>query len=1245
MQSQRQRRVETRGASDISGQPARHTQSHNARRNTHTSRRSPEPLQRTTRNAREVSSLRGSQRRHAREIPIYEDPVDRESTTQGQYTEPLIQPRPSRPELIYRPSETQLFRDADTYDHFRLREVLRRLIRRWKSLALAARDRRKAILRRAEAYDRRTLLRQALTELHNKYLIRKNEAETELFFRNLGDRAAQTRDTHILTKAFTHWAASTSELSEQNAVARRHIVRFRHFNAWKEITIVNELKIRRLTLQRFLDLWRRRFTAAQNQTSQAIAASNRNAVEQSYWTWFWAFCARRAPEWRDARLKHNYLLRWLVGTKAREEQNLRVDASRADALRQSLLGHWHERTRVAALQERQADDFRRRKVMSRTLGTLRGQAKFAPLVQRVQGLVNWRVASSALATLGVRAKVYARAREVNRQRTVRNAWTDWNDRLRWQTLQHQVDDRLATQALYKWVLAERAKLLTRLNQERAQERILRGIAARKRELDERLGQAEDAVTEARNTRLARASFAQWRARLNQQQQREEQAMVFLAPHATGKYMLQWHAAEELQRERERTAVETIWYFRVTRTFRTLGRKVEENVKAKRKQAYISVRRMIKMNLAGRVLETWRRRTEVVRDISAGAERIVEFRNEEIVREHLETWTRRTEGSFEMAIEAESRDNEKVLRQILGVWIEETRGWSDQVGMAEEFLRSKLERTAYDCLRRLRLKSLEVRSLEARLGWNEQRRVRGVLKGWAERTSARRRGNQQRDEAASSGDTAPLLSHGRTSLLSLTRTPRSTRSRSFFTAEAEPSLPLEPVASTTPFSVSSTALVPAVRAAVQEPRISSSSLFGRAALGVAQHNATSSTSLFPPSQQPLSQTSLQPFQPPVLSTFAPSASLSALTTPLPPHLSTPSHRAARARAFGSQKQLLARPAFSSSASVLEEQHSSTQPPSLTKASFYPTSGIANAIAPSSRNVFRQSTSHTPLSHPPPIFRTSTLLSTSRITEESEEGEGPPPSPLRSHAVFPSTQPQPQARDPAQNQNQDQDQDQDQDEDQTERQTAFSPSLYPAAANRSDGPAPEGADGDAEADSILSTYPQLSASTSSFPPAPSPSQPQSEKAQAQNQAQARSHTQNRAIASSPPPALTLAAARPHRPRHQETPPATDSHSSHSHSRASFQPSGRLHPRFPLQSQSQSHPPSHSQPQPYSQSQSQPLSQSHFQSQSSTPRPRPFPTRSVRLPPPATSASALLGRAAIATEDRSSRVRFADILGGDA
>ena len=638
-------------------------------------------------------------------------------------------------------SETQLLRDANTLMQFRIQDVAQKAIRKWHSSAIRLYHRHHEMEQLAVVRDAGILVRQAYDQWRVVFLGRKQIAETERFFSHLERRAGKARDLYLLTKAFTHWAHCAYEEVERNSIARRHILRTKYFSAWLEITAVNNLKVRRQGLKKFFLIWRQALGSKVANDSTAVRLYYRNVVETIYWRWFWNFCERRAPEWRNVKLKRRHFARLISATEDNSAVEVQGTDSYEDNLKRRYFTIWQHKTRKVAFDRQQADQIYRRKLLSQYLSQWQLQLRYAPLERHIIGMINWRIASSAFSTIVVNFRLERQAEQINRQRVLRVAWTQWNDRLRWQTLTRQIDDRLMVQALYKWVLAERLVLLQRLCQERSKRAALQKLAEEWRVRSSQHEMHRQALKQSRNHVLLRFLIHRWHERLLIQNQQKQIADELYAPRIAQETLETWKVSHKHIQKLQTWADKSAFYFRAWRTFKKLQTAVVESHKAKRRNAYASVRRHVKMNLARRLLFLWYQKTLQILDQQQAAEDIDQQKIFRFGTALFDRWRDHLSFSISENVEASQNFNADLAQQQLQTWVERFRTQNEAKVKAGDFAISHVQKVAYESLRALQLKVFEYRShaqtavdLQA---WNEKRHYRSFLRVWREESNRRR----------------------------------------------------------------------------------------------------------------------------------------------------------------------------------------------------------------------------------------------------------------------------------------------------------------------------------------------------------------------------------------------------------------------------------------------------------------------------------------------------------------------------
>jgi protein SFI1 len=553
--------------------------------------------------------------------------VESSDSSQSQGVESIMSQSPEHdsfekeevpPEFLYRPQLSDLLRDASTFNMYRQRSTCRRILTLWLKKAFQARQVRQTRETLAVNYDRGLLMRQAFDPWRGVIQEKRHSARTDRFFKHLETRASRARDLYLMTKAFSHWAQLTSEEVARTSAARRHVLGVKYFNAWREITAVNELKAQRFALKRPFNAWRKKIQDLKAADNQAVTVRNTKIQKSSFWHWWWCFCDRRVLEVSDYRLKRRSLLSWLRKFRTIRERDHEIDVHNKRSSLMSVLQVWshHSKTIVAAEQDIQ--NSRRQHDLKETFDEWRIQARLAPAASQVSVMVNTRVLRTALSQWVGKARMVQEAEEADRYRIQRNAWTAWNDTLRCLALRARIDERLKMEAMYKWILMERYELMRRIREQRIKREVFSRFVTNTRDTYTRLLFHAEAHEERQTEVLVRSKFAIWRDQVHLQREREYIASEFYAPRLAAESLAIWRNKHQQTVKMESWAQDARFYFLMKRSMNQWRQAKVDSSKRRRQESYAKVRRMIKINLASKALSAWVSKTRAILDMEQQA---------------------------------------------------------------------------------------------------------------------------------------------------------------------------------------------------------------------------------------------------------------------------------------------------------------------------------------------------------------------------------------------------------------------------------------------------------------------------------------------------------------------------------------------------------------------------------------------------------------------------------------------------
>ena len=644
----------------------------------------------------------------------------------------------SQGELLYRPTKTQLLRDADIFYHLGTQKAVKGMMRNWRVLALQNLETRSKLDQIAVSYDANELLRQGFAEWRLRLLIRRRAQETERFFSRLEERASKARDYYLLSKAFSHWAQCASDEILRTSVARRHILRTKYFNAWLEITAVNELKVRRQGLKKFFQNWKKQSHLVAANRNNAIILYEENLVRRTYWIFFWSFCDRRAPRLTEPKLGKRYLFQWRRRLHIEYERDEETHISWEKRLLKKHLCQWLEKTRIILSGTRQASLFRSQNLVARCVPEWRTKLRYIPLAQQISNLIDWRVARSTFINLLTKVKLERQAAAVNRSRLLRNSWTCWNDRLRWQTLAHRIDDRLVLQALYKWILWERFSLLRRLHERRVKQEMLSRLLSQRASLHSQYASRVWELKRFADRRRLAAAFGRWKLQLDLYHQRERLAFEYQAPHSIQVALQIWLSRSAQVQRLNSWSKDAEFYFRISKSLKCWQKAVSESRRQKRRNAYALVRRRVKMKLARDIIHKWHRLALNVLDFEQIATNTYQRKISDFSMAIFGQWGERFRASIDLLVQANQHRRNQTLSQKLQKWTESLRMQSQMEEQADALAGVHVLDLAFGCLRRLQLRAFELsrreETAESFRQRNEKRHFRSLLKHWLSKTT-------------------------------------------------------------------------------------------------------------------------------------------------------------------------------------------------------------------------------------------------------------------------------------------------------------------------------------------------------------------------------------------------------------------------------------------------------------------------------------------------------------------------------
>jgi protein SFI1 len=536
-------------------------------------------------------------------------------------------------------------------------------LRDWKDKALRLGEENARLKSIAIEHDKKALLQSALDSWRLLSLQKRQAAETERFFAHIERRAARARDLYLMHVAFTHWSTYASEQVQRTALARRHIVRTRIFNAWRDITAVNELKVRRQVLKKFFNLWRHRNTVTLANSNLALQKYEGNLVEKLYKQWTQKRWTAKAIAWWADGIKRRTLFRWIVVSRRSWEAHHNAEHKRRLQLSWRAWRIWRAKVTARVQQTQVADQHRRDHMCLIPLRKWHHETRMIPAMITVQTDVSSRILREAFDNWLLHTRQKRSAVAIDRMKILKEAMTNWQYRSRTTLVRTRVEHNSKTTAIFRWIVAKRCSERRRNIDKELLDRCFR-IWVQKMRLAHAKTSHQQAL--AQSFKLQRSQdivFRLWFSRMHTRRQLESAATNLRIPRLLGGVLLRWLEQGQHLRQLNNWAWDANFYFLATKAVNRWKASAEASKRTKRKAAYAQVRRTAKINLARGVLRTWRDKANYAIDLDVRARDVSHNRNIIIGMDIFDRWRARTEELTELEPVWQGR----VLKKHFAAW--------------------------------------------------------------------------------------------------------------------------------------------------------------------------------------------------------------------------------------------------------------------------------------------------------------------------------------------------------------------------------------------------------------------------------------------------------------------------------------------------------------------------------------------------------------------------------------------------
>ena len=588
--------------------------------------------------------------------------------TSDQQSEPGEQIQDQHPQgLSPQSSETRLIRYVDAFNFHREKALVRRAFANWHNQMWDQSDRMRELEAQAIAIDRRILTSTALGLMRVEHHQRIQEAKTDRVFEHLYRRAEYARDLYLIGRAFSQWFQLAAEKVEQTQVAKRHVLRVKYFQRWHYFTTTQEYRAQQIGLRLHMTMLRKKLAQIFDFEATALTRYHDNLTKMVFWRWYYTCLDARAPRLYLGHLKMKTLSCWISRLRNNSKRIRDIHYRYQERIARKAFNDWATKTRIDLGGDHQAEAFRRRRLIHHSMTNWRTEAMLTPLESQVNRMRDWRVARTNFHAWLLQARLFIKADQVNRLRVQQNAWTTWNEQLRINTVQAQSKQLIIAQSMYQWVLSERGVLLRRRCDLRMKRNVFRRFKDQAEARVKSLADQEVHIAVNRKRRLLDTTFECWKLQMSLRHEREQIAQEYYISQGLRRSLVLWRAQNAHLHTLDTMFKSAEYFFAISKFFPLWRAATKASQKKRRQEAYLRMRRIVKVNLARRSLSAWQ----------SGLSRLQQVDGQLLVRQReLETslcravvkcWRIKTQRITELDFDAVTHNSNYLQSRIVTDW--------------------------------------------------------------------------------------------------------------------------------------------------------------------------------------------------------------------------------------------------------------------------------------------------------------------------------------------------------------------------------------------------------------------------------------------------------------------------------------------------------------------------------------------------------------------------------------------------
>ncbi|RKF65903.1 putative centrin-binding protein sfi1 [Erysiphe neolycopersici] len=440
---------------------------------------------------------------------------------------------------------------------------------------------------------------------------KKDSKQISRYYNHLKKCATKARKLYLLYVAFSHWSNFTTERIQLTAKIRKRIIQTRIFNAWRDISSVDELKAKHKILKIKFCIWKLRHMSSKARENDAIVRYRTSMIRKYISVWKFTLLTDSITNLRTCQSLHSILIEWNLKSQGIWKQQCNAEIFRQNHIYLNVINPWILRTKKLLTIQDKAKQLFVTKMIKEVIFRWSSEVALVLTLKKFQNHKLCRQTKLIFFTWLHQTREERRATATDRIKITREAWTNWLQNTRAALFRLRSNNCIIRYNMYNWILQSRSSLALRLRNRKFLRDMIHIWNLKWRALRNHHQRQDTLMHQVFERKTMNFVLLKWYCRMEHLQKDEIKALNLYQPQILKFIVRMWVGNLHHLQKLDGWSRDAGYYLLASGAMKRWKTCTERAKRNRRKNGYAIVRRKIKINLLRRVMRIWIKKSQEI----------------------------------------------------------------------------------------------------------------------------------------------------------------------------------------------------------------------------------------------------------------------------------------------------------------------------------------------------------------------------------------------------------------------------------------------------------------------------------------------------------------------------------------------------------------------------------------------------------------------------------------------------------